>query len=121
MRPIDGDALIVAIEQMMKHQIDADDICEMIQNFPTINPERKKGKWIPCNEKLPVDDDETEDDEIVLVSDGLDYAVAFWRPDAKAWDDPLHGWLDSFGFEVKAWMPLPEPYKVESGEQDETN
>ena len=121
MRLIDADALIVAIEQMMKHQIDADDICEMIQNFPTINPERKKGKWIPCNEKLPVDDDETEDDEIVLVSDGLDYAVAFWRPDSEAWDDPLHGWLDSFGFEVKAWMPLPEPYKVESGEQDETN
>ena len=49
MRAIDADALIVAIEQMMKHQIDADDICEMIQNFPTIEPERKKGKWIPCN------------------------------------------------------------------------
>jgi hypothetical protein len=46
MRPIDGDALIVAIERMMKHQIDADDICEMIQNFPTIEPEREKGKWI---------------------------------------------------------------------------
>lgn len=46
MRLIDGDALIDTIEQMMKHQIDADDICEMIQNFPTIEPERKKGKWI---------------------------------------------------------------------------
>ena len=46
MRAIDADELIVAIEQMMKYQIDADDICEMIQNFPTIKPERKKGKWV---------------------------------------------------------------------------
>ena len=46
MRPIDGDALIAAIEQMMKYQIDADDICEMIQNFQTIELERKKGEWI---------------------------------------------------------------------------
>lgn len=72
---------------------------------------RRSGEqeWIPCSEKLP-GDDEMEDDEIVLVSDGVDYAVAFWRSDADAWDDPLHGWLDSFGFEVKAWMPLPESY-----------
>ena len=51
MRPIDGDALIVAIERMMKHQIDADDICEMIQNFPPIEPEREKGKWILSDDK----------------------------------------------------------------------
>ena len=64
-----------------------------------IQPEQR---WIPCSEGLP------EDDEIVLVSDGIDYAVAFWRSDADAWDDPWHGWLDSFEFDVKAWMPLPE-------------
>lgn len=68
-------------------------------------------EWIPCNEKLPRDDDEIEVDEAVLVSDGIDCAVAFWRSDADAWDDPFHGWLDSFGFEVKAWMPLPDPYE----------
>ena len=54
MRTIDGDALIVAIERMMKHQIDADDICEMIQNFPTIEPERLKGHWIPLDEDSDV-------------------------------------------------------------------
>jgi len=47
MKPIDGDALIAAIEQMMKYQIDADDICEMIQNFPPIEPERKEGYQLP--------------------------------------------------------------------------
>ena len=73
----------------------------VMSRLPSAQPEQR---WIPCSERLP------EDDEIVLVSDGIDYAVAFWRSDADAWDDPLHGWLDSFGFEVKAWMPLPEPY-----------
>ena len=88
-----------------KARVDEMDACiaEMI-NAPTIEPERKKGEWIPCSERLP------DDDEIVLVSDGIDYAVAFWRSDADAWDDPLHGWLDSFEFNVKAWMPLPDPY-----------
>ena len=69
--------------------------------LPSAQPEQR---WIPCSERLP------EDDEIVLVSDGIDYAVAFWRSDAHAWDDPIYGWLDSFGFNVRAWMPLPEPY-----------
>ena len=48
MKPIDGDALIAAIEQMMKYQIDADDICEMIQNFQPIEPEHihcKDCRW----------------------------------------------------------------------------
>lgn len=91
-----------------KARVDEMDKCiaEVI-NAPTIEPERKKGKWIPCGERLP------EDDEVVLVSDGVDYAVAFWRSDADAWDDPLHGWLDSFEFNVKAWMPLPDPYQEE--------
>ena len=80
-----------------------------IKNMPSAQPEQR---WIPCSERLP------DDDEIVLVSDGIDYAVAFWRSDAEAWDDPLHGWLDSFEFDVKAWMPLPEPYK-EEGEKHE--
>ena len=83
---------------------------EVINRLP---PAQSKQRWIPCSKRLP------EDDEDVLVSDGIDCAVAFWRSDADAWDDPLHGWLDSFEFKVKAWMPLPEPYK-EEGEQDES-
>ena len=82
-------------------ELRAYDEIEEIEALPSAQPEQR---WIPCSKKLP------EDDEIVLVSDGIDYAVAFWRSDADAWDDPLHGWLDSFEFNVKAWMPLPEPY-----------
>lgn len=56
MRPIDADALIVTIERMVRHQIDADDICEMIQNFQPIELERKEGYQLPSAQpeaKLP--------------------------------------------------------------------
>jgi hypothetical protein len=76
-----------------------------VETIPSAQPEQR---WIPCSERLP------EDAETVLVSDGIDYAAAFWRYDVEVWYDPLHGWLDSFGFDVKAWMPLPEPYREES-------
>lgn len=62
-------------------------------------------QWIPCSERLP------EDDKDVLVTDGEDFAVAYWRKDAQAWDDCLHGWCDLYGLDVVAWMPLPEPWK----------
>ena len=100
---------------------DAADTIELLSaKLSALNMERSSQYyhegWIPCNEKLPRDVDEIEDDELVLVSDGEDYAVAFWRSEADAWDDPIHGWLDSYGFDVKAWMPLPDQYKEENKE-----
>ena len=62
-------------------------------------------QWISTSERLP------ENDNDVLVTDGTDCAVAYWRTDAQAWDDYLHGWCDLYGLEVVAWMPLPEPWK----------
>ena len=113
MRPINADALINRIVFHSDLSFDQKEAFEdEINAEPTIELKRDKEKWIPCSERLP------EDGEIVLVSDGIDYAVAFWRFDAEAWDDPLHGWLDSFEFKVKAWMPLPEPY---GGDQDDKN
>lgn len=82
----------------------------MVAQLPSAQPERR---WIPCSERLP------EDCNDVLVTDGTDCAVAYWRTDAQAWDDWLHGWCDLYGLEVVAWMPLPAPYRLEGDDKHE--
>lgn len=74
-----------------------------IKQLPSVTP--KQPGWIPCSERLP------DNDIDVLVTDGTDCAVAYWRTDAQAWDDSMHGWCDLYGLEVTAWMPLPTPYR----------
>lgn len=70
----------------------------------------QSSRWIPVTERLP----ESFGDD-VLVTDGEDYAVGFWREDAKAWDSADFGWLENrseppFGIHtVTHWMPMPEP------------
>lgn len=78
----------------------AEDIYHVLDTLPSAQP-----GWIPCSTELP------DNDIDVLVTDGTDCAVAYWRTDAQAWDDSMHGWCDLYGLEVTAWMPLPTPYR----------
>lgn len=81
--------------------------------MPTIEPERKTERWIPCSERLP-------EDEYVLVSKKpTKISGRKWSVDiATRTSDPRSGkiqWRDiGFGViqddKVLAWMPLPEPY-----------
>lgn len=63
-------------------------------------------EWITVKERLPAEDEE------VLISaeeDGERTAfVAFWRQDAKWWDNCYTGWVKEH-LNVTHWMPLPEP------------
>ena len=74
-----------------------------IANEPSVQPEHK---WIPVSERLPNFND------IVLASADSNYdelrviitvysAEEFW-----------------FNGKIKAWMPLPEPYKAESEDKE---
>ena len=47
MRLIDGDALWMEIIHRMDY---CDDILEIIESMPTIEPERKKGEWVPAKD-----------------------------------------------------------------------
>lgn len=64
--------------------------------------------WIPVNDRMP------EDDQHILVTDGNEILIR--------WGSHIYGTPDGTkevpahygnGLKVIAWMPLPEPYKVE--------
>ena len=66
--------------------------------------------WINVDDMLPTACVEC------LVTDGEDYAVGSWRPDAKAWDSYRFGWIEKqddpdwpHGLKkVTHWMRLPD-------------
>lgn len=83
--------------------------------YPTIQPQPKTGHWIPVSEKLP------DKEGYYLCSVRYMYPpYNFFKPEkVKYMDDVTIQKFDGeFNIEVKAWMPLPEPYKAErSGEE----
>ena len=99
-RLIDADKLIEEIESY-RGDIFANEIVELIKQMPTV------GEWIPCNERLP----DESDTYIVSAIDGNILKVSFkkWMPRLRTW--ALSGCRSYW--KVKAWTPLPDPYKPE--------
>ena len=99
-RLIDADKLIEEIESY-RGDIFASEIVELIKQMPTV------GEWIPCSERMP-DESGTY---IISAIDGNILRVSFtkWMPRLRTW--ALSGYRSYW--KVKAWMPLPEPYKKE--------
>ena len=102
MRLIDADALWMDVIHSMDY---CDDILEMIESRPTIQPEQR---WIPCSERLP------ENDERVLATTAwgeVTIAERIYPPiDDTCWfidDGNTNATID----DVVAWMPLSELYK----------
>lgn len=96
---------LINADELLKH-IPPEETCSRfaVANAPTIEPQR----WIPCNEKLPDNDDFV----IVTILDEhgdtpYRYSDFGWYFDrAKCWIIDAEERTD-----VIAWMPLPEPYK----------
>lgn len=85
------------------------ELSSVTPSYNSVKSELEQTRWIPCSERLPDTTDE------VLVTDGVDMMVA-WH------DYTLVGWASfdsNFDTDVpiKAWMPLPQPYKAESEDE----
>lgn len=118
MRPIDADDFIERLSHVPMVQ---EAIRKSMDKMPTIEPERKKGKWIPCSERLPDEKDagilkklgiekRSEDVLATVEVKGERMTVTACTYDGK-WD-----WNMKYAFpdyKVIAWMPLPEPYQGE--------
>ena len=97
MRLIDADALWMDVIHSMDY---CDDILEMIESQPTIEPEQR---WISCSERLP------EVDKEVFVYLFKDSPYIAWLDDCGIWFTEDF-YVDEDEQPV-AWMPLPELYK----------
>lgn len=90
---------------------------EFIKDLPSVTSIQK---WIPVSERLP----EPRKLVVCYITTGATetYFIAFWNDIQKAWEEGIGGCRlleRDLGYEVIAWMPLPEPYKAEM-EFDET-
>lgn len=68
-------------------------------------------KWIPCEERLP------EDEQEILFSTktGRVHSGRYHDDNSANQWYSHRDWCRAWNYEVIAWMPLPEPYKGEEG------
>ena len=97
-----------AIDAVIKRDANCGiDSAKVLKALPSAQP--KRGKWIPCSERLPKDDVEVF---VYLFKSASPYI---------AWVKDYRWYTEDFEVEKEyyptAWMPLPEPYK--GGQKDE--
>lgn len=93
---------------------DLQDEFEPIQNIADTHQllVDKNNGWIPCNERLP----ETFEPKAYLTTneEGM-IGVSYYHP--------MCGWSNGYEsvFDIIAWQPLPEPYREEQEDEQESD
>ena len=95
----DKEALFYAIEAFQENESLAKSVIEASE---LLKKKRKRGKWIPCTERLP--------------EESLNSVIGWDRYRKRAvFVQYINGHWGNMGsnesFDIVAWMPLPEPYK----------
>lgn len=80
-----------------------------LKDMPAVTPVHKKGRWIPCSERMPKQNEYIGDVcKYYLIQDDYgDMYVARYTSD---------GWISIDSIlqdNILSWMPLPEPYKAD--------
>ena len=104
----DGFMLYLDDDGVARHYDDTYDItihCESEEEMQRVIEQLKSLQWIPCNERLP------ENGYWLWSAKGGEVQKDFY------WDGHWEH-AEKYGYEVVAWMPLPEPYKEDDHETD---
>lgn len=98
---IDRESAIVRATKVIKDDGVAHDVMEVLRDMPSAS------QWIKCSDRLPNKDD------VCIV-------FGYWEDKEKITLCNFRTDLGRFGaswrFDIKAWMPLPEPYEVNENE-----
>lgn len=91
-------------------------IADSLRRLPPVTPQPKTGHWIPVSERLPEKDTRV----LVMVQVGKrepKVRSGFHYEDGFFCIDNGDTWY-ARDKELKAWMPLPEPYRAESEDKE---
>jgi hypothetical protein len=107
------------LPQSDKSRVDEISNCiAMVVNEPPATPKAEQTRWIPCSERLPMNDDSCcDDDVLVSCKDGfvrIGFCMGYDELGNREWC--VSGKCSEVGkySEVVAWMPLPSSYQGES-------
>ena len=78
----------------------------------TVVPKSMVMRWIPVTERLP----ENDVDVLICINNGdvfvaRRYTIHSYSGTYSGWNDAVKWWAPDDEDLVKAWMPLPEPYR----------
>lgn len=138
MNLINADALIVTLQNYADQEwkygmVSWDDVywtlVNIIENEPIIDPGLTK--WIPCSQRLPKMYDvplrnlgvKAISNECIVTLQALDGQKAVMSRtkliDGSWHNDIIKHLVKEYGAVVTAWMPLPEPYEMKGGREDD--